>query len=419
MRVSWTGDGEAWTLRLRLDAEESLTGPGQGGAPVELVTNSCVVRLPFRIEQPHPDLCALAALVIVRPWVGRSITFDRPISPVFGRMLGDAFGIDGGPVDNALPARAAGAQLGLSYSSGVDSIAASELIEPTSPYLHLQRIKHDRLPNRASHIRADQIAKLVRAAGDRGRRVLIAESDHEYLCLPWPQFPSWPSVAVAGVLLADELGLGGLAFGSVLESMYLRGGRTYSSGQSGPWDAALTAAGLPPCRPVAGVTEVGTFRLAAESDLADLAQSCQLGYAGKPCLGCVKCLRKELLRAAMTGAPIHPRIRARLQAADPVAKEFRGAPPLHMQNIAEYILARVPDLGGTLLEGLAARLDATARSTEWNERHYPRALTDYVPDPWRAEVAARLAKRLDPMTGDDIQTVESWDGRERKRPEVS
>lgn len=419
MRVFWTASGGEWRLRLRLDADESLTGPGQGGAAVQLVTNSCLVRLPLQIEEPHPDLRALAALLVVRPWVGRRLTFDRPISPAFSDMLRTEFKIDGEPVDSALPARLPGPQLALSYSSGVDSIAAAELLDASIPYLHHQRIKHPRMPNRATHIKADQIAKLVRAAGERERQVIVAESDHEYLCLPWPQFPSWPSVMVAGVFLADELGLGGLAFGTVLESVYLAGGRRYSGGRPGEWSAALAAVGLPLCRPVAGLTEVGTFRLALESELSDLAQSCMLGYAGRPCLGCVKCVRKELLAAAVSNKPAHPKIRARLQPADPIAKDFEGAPPLHMQNIAEYILARVPALEGTVLEALATRVDATVESTSWNERYYPRALVEQIPARWRDEISARLGKLIDPMTGHDIQTVESWDGADRMRTPAS
>jgi hypothetical protein len=419
MRVHWSTEGETWTLRLRLDTDESLSGPGQDGTPVELVTNSCLVRLPIGISEPHPDLCALAALFIVRPWVGRQLTFDRAISPVFADMLADTFGIDGSPVDDALPGRTPGLQLGLSYSSGFDSIAASELIDLVSPYLHFQRIKHPRMPNRATHIRADQIAKLARSAGERGRRILIAESDHEYLCLPWPQFPSWPSVAVAGVLLADELDLGGLAFGTVLEAAYLNAGRRYTAGGTGAWANALAAAGIPQCRPVAGLTEVGTFQLALESELADLAQSCLLGYAGKPCLNCVKCVRKELLAAAVTGEPVHPRIRARLQPGDPAAKHFEGSAPLYMQNIAEYVLARLPGLEGTLLETLATRLDATMESTRWNERYYQRALVEQVPERWRADISAGLAKRLEPMTEEDIEIVEGWDAAKRMRGQLS
>lgn len=418
MRVHWTSEGNTWTLRLRLDVDDRLTGPGQGAAPIELVTHTCLVRLPMRVDEPHPDLRALAALLIVRPWVGSRLRFDRAISPAFAGMLDTVFDIDGGPVDDALSERAAGPVLGLSYSSGYDSIAASELIDQDSPYLHFERVKHPRMPNRASHIRADQIAKLARSAGDRGRQVLITQSDHEYLCLPWPQFPSWPSMAVGGVLLADQLGLGGLGFGTVLESIYLRGGRRYTGGAGGAggqWLTALAAAGLPVCRPVASLTEVGTFRLALESELADLAQSCLLGYAGKPCLNCVKCVRKELLGAAVSGNPIPPRIRQRLQSADPAAREWEEAAPLHMQNIAEYILARVTDGAGTVLEALAARVDVTVESTAWNERHYPRALVEQTPERWRAEISARVAKRFEPMTDQDIRTLESWDGARRMR----
>ncbi len=415
MRVWWESGGAAtaatvWRLRLRLDEDENLQGSGQGGAPITLVTNTCTVRLPVAAAEPHPDLLALAALLIVRPWTRTRISFDRPISPTLAEGLAEFFKLDGGPVDDALPARTGEGVLGLSYSSGVDSIATAELLDPATPYLHLQRVTHPRVPNRATHVRADQIARLVRQAGDRGRNVFITESDLEYLCLPWPQYPTWPALALGAVFLADHLRLGGIAFGTVLESAYLHGGRRYTGGGAGPWTRLLETVGLAVCRPVTGLTEVGTLTVAARSELADLAQSCLRGAAGRPCLACAKCARKELLAATLEGRGIHPRLRERLQPGEPAAKDLEGTPPLHMQNCLEYVVARRDDLDGTLLEQLAKRMDVTVESTSWNERYYPRALQDEVPEPWRADIVRRLRNHVPWMTDQEVALLESWNG---------
>lgn len=415
MRVWWENGASgtettAWRLRLRLDEDENLQGSGQGGAPITLVTNTCTVRLPVAVAEPHPDLLALAALLIVRPWTRSRITFDRPISPALAEGLAEFFKIDGGPVDDALPGRVGGGELGLSYSSGVDSIAAAELLDPAAPYLHFQRVKHPRVPNRATHVRADQIARLVRRAGGRGRNVFITESDLEFLCLPWPQYPTWPALALGAVFLADHLRLGGIAFGTVLESAYLNGGRRYTGGGVGPWARLLEAAGLAVCRPVTGLTEVGTLMLARRSELADLAQSCLLGAAGRPCLACAKCTRKELLAATLEGRPIDQQLRRRLQPGEPAAKDLEGTPPLHMQNCIEYVVARRSDLDGTLLEQLAKRMAVTVESTSWNERCYPQAVRDEVPQPWRGGIVRRLRERVAWMTDRDVELLESWNG---------
>lgn len=415
MRVWWEScatatEATAWRLQLRLDGDENLQGSGQGGAPISLVTNTCTVRLPMVVEEPHPDLLALAALLIVRPWTRSRITFDRPISPVLAEGLAEFFKIDAGPVDDSLPGRVGGNELGLSYSSGVDSIAAAELLDPTAPYLHFQRVKHPRVPNRATHVRADQIARLVRRAGGRGRNVFITESDLEFLCLPWPQYPTWPALALGAVFLADQLRLGGVAFGTVLESAYLQGGRRYTGGGVSPWSRLFAAVGLAVCRPVAGLTEVGTLALARESDLAGLAQSCLLGAAGRPCLACAKCTRKELLAATLEGRPIDQRLRCRLQPGDPAVKDLEGAPPLHMQNCIEYVVARLKDLDGTLLEQIAKQMAVTVESTSWNERYYPQAVLDEVPEPWRADIVGRLQKRIAWMTDREVELLENWNG---------
>ena len=94
MRVWWESGGAAtaataWRLRLRLDEDENLQGSGQGGAPITLVTNTCTVRLPVAAAEPHPDLLALAALLIVRPWTRTRISFDRPISPTLAEGLAE------------------------------------------------------------------------------------------------------------------------------------------------------------------------------------------------------------------------------------------------------------------------------------------------------------------------------------------
>ena len=416
MRISWSTHGVAWTLHLRLDEDDRFEGPGQTGAPVRLVTNTCTVTLPTAVAEPHPDLLAVAALLIVRPWVGRRLTVDRPVSATLAEALARTIGIDIGPVDGDLPARSADGQMGLSYSSGVDSMAVSELLDRAAPYLHLKRVAHPRIPNRATHVRSDQIEKLVRQAGERGRQVYVVESDLEYLCLPWPQFPTWPAIGMAGIVLADHLRLGALSYGSVLEAVYLGGGRRYTGGGSGGgWASVLSSVGLPLCRPAAGLTEVGTQMLAAGSDLADLAQSCLLGGAGRPCLACVKCARKELVTAALGRRAVRREIHARLRPGNRVARDLEQPPPLYMQNSVEYVVARVPNLAGTVLADLAARMSATVDSTSWNERYYPRALADEVPARWREEISQRLEERIDWMTADDVKIVETWDGASRLR----
>ena len=415
MRLSWSSDESSWTLRLRLDTDDSLRGNGQDNAPVSLVTNECTVTLPSPIDEPHPDLLAVAALLIARPWVGSRATFDRPISSTLAEALHHTLGISAGPVDDALRGRDAQDHVGLAYSGGVDSIATSELLPSSAPRLHLQRVKHPRIPNRVSLAGATAMAQLAREAERRGLPVAIIQSDLEYLCLPRPQCPTWPAIGIAGVLLADHYRLGALAYGSTLEFVYLSGGRRFTGNGPGGWKRVLSAVGLPLCRPVAGLTEVGTTIVASGSRLADLARSCARGTSGQPCLSCAKCARKELLSAASERRDIHPAIRRRLQPGSRAARDLDQLPPLYLQNSVEYVLARIPDLRGTILQDLAERIDATVESTSWNERYYGPALADEVPPRFRPQIEAELRRRFQWMDEDDIKIVETWDGAGRMR----
>jgi hypothetical protein len=245
--------------------------------------------------------------------------------------------------------------------------------------IHLRRIPHPRVPNRATHFRSDVIAQLVGEAGHRGRRVSIVESDLEYIVLPYPTYPQWPTVGVGSVLMADTLDLGGLAFGTNLGSGYLRNGYRYQGPpREEKWNEIFSAVGLPFVRPACGMTEVSTIRIAQESDLADITRSCSLGPIESPCMNCSKCLRKDLTLAAIEGRPLDPQLLQNLNDDHPAVVPLMQPPPYYFQHILEYSLARVEGVGGTFLETAKRYLAATALTTEWAERFYSPALDEYV-----------------------------------------
>lgn len=408
MRLWSRLEERTWLLTLRLDPEESLNGLGQSGMAVRLVTNRCTVGLPEHVIEPHPDLLALAAFTIGGAWVSRRLTFRHAISPLFAETLADQFGIVAGPVDDHLSPRTCGSRVGLCYSGGADSVAVSATLPSDSPHLHFQRVPHPRVPNRAMHYRADVAAALAGRAGDRGRNVAVVQSDLEYLCLPWPTYPTWPALAVGPVLMADHLNLGAVGFGTVLEARYLGDGRRYDTGDHAAWGKLFAAVGLPFYRPAAGLTEVGTIRLASESDLADLIRSCSLGGLDGPCLACPKCLRKELLTAAITGQPLNKTLLRNLTDGSPAMRHLEGKRPYTMQPVIEWALARVPGLEHTALARVAHELAPSAESTAWVERYYRPALSDEVPAKFRLAVERFVTGRFDWMTREQELIVESW-----------
>lgn len=414
MRIRWEFVEDHATMTLALDSEEVLSGTGQGGRDVSLIANTASYRLPILASEPTGDLLALAAVVAVAPWVGNRIAFDRPVSPAFADALESLFGWRATPVDTTLTPRS-GIQVGLAYSGGADSVACSMLVPDQSPHIHLSRVQHPRIPNRATHVNTKLQASLVARAADRGKRVAVVDSDVEFMVGPYPMYATWLTLAAPVVLLADELDLGGVAFGTVLGSRYLSNGARYRPANArDPWSSLFTAVGLPFVRPAAGLTEVGTQMVAALSPLADLARSCALGTASSPCYSCGKCLRKDLVLAALGSRGLNSKLEENIVPGHRVFDEFQQPPPFYFHHIVEYGLSRLEGVDRTFLRpAWEAMGRPSPELTDWANRFYPPALENDVPAQFRDEVASRVAQVIPFMTADDVAEVENWDAKLR------
>ncbi|GAB3906545.1 DUF6395 domain-containing protein [Microbispora bryophytorum] len=405
MRVRWTRDAEVWRLVFLLDAEDETTGACTDGHPVELRTNSCHVRTGAAGASPHPDLLAVAAWTVVAPWTRRRVTFDRPISPGLAEALRTGWGVDAGPV-GADPRT--GARLAISYSGGADSMAVATMF-PDAPFVHFQRVSHPRVPNRWTHYRSEVLAQLVHKAG---REAHVVQSDLEFvLSRPRPGFPEHHAVTAGALLLADDLDLGGVAFGHELGSRWL-GGERYTHRYSpdnpmwaadGPWGRLYAAAGLAMVLPAGGLSEPVTMRMAMESDLAHLVRWCLRGNMDGPCAVCSKCLRKELILAAVERRPLDTPVTVAMAAA----RKWQEPPPYGGQETIEYGCAHVPGIEKTPFARAAEFLGATPESVRWLEHCYPPALRE-IPEPWRATVEAYAGAHIGLMTQDEARRVETW-----------
>lgn len=398
---------------MSLDPDESVHGFGQGGREVSLITNECEIRVPNGVDLPHPDALALAAVTIAIPWIRGRVRFDTAISSRMAETLAECFQLSAGPVDPTLSPRSGG-QVGLAYSGGADSIATGRLLSSSTPFVHFKRISHPRVPNRATHMRADVAAALVELAAARNRSVHIVESDLEFVVAPFPMFPEWTTVALPVIVMSDHLGLGGTAFGTIMGSRYLSNGYRYRAPPvKDRWAEVFEAAGLPFVRPACGLTEVSTIRIAAESDLADLVRSCALGPMDGPCLNCKKCLRKELTTAGIEERELDPALLRNMTESHPAVKEFLEPPPYYFQHVVEFGLARAVGLESTFLAHAKAVLNPDHSSTDWTTRFYPPAIQNDVPESLRNPVEKAVSEVAQLMTQREINLVESWDAATR------
>lgn len=410
MRAKWHIDRGSFHLHVSLSPFEELTGFGQGQQEIHLITHTCVVDLPVDPQEPHPDLLCLAAILITRPWIGSTLRLSHPVSQAFAESVSQAFEFEIASVDNSLKPREAGHTVGLSFSGGADSVAVSQLLPADSPHIHLRRISHPRIPNRATHVRADVAEDLVRQMGARGPNVLVVNSNLEFMVGPYPSYPAWPTLAIGSVLLADHLKLGTVAFGSVLGSRYLHNGMGFDPRiDPDPWGRVLEAAGLPVMQPAGGMSEIVTFEISRDSRVGDLARSCALGTLRGPCLSCTKCIRKDLIRAAVDRTTLDPVLLRNLANHPEVAEKFVQGPPYYFQHTLAYALARAVETETTFLGPVKHRLQPEVESTEWLERYYGPALTQDIPEPWRDSITKRILQFCDLMTPEDESVVQRFD----------
>lgn len=379
-------------------------------SPGALAREEAVVRVPGEVAA-HPDLVALAAILVFQPWIG-ALTLNFAVSAPFAESARRHLGIDVGPVDFGLAPRSRpdGGVPGLCYSGGADCTAALAVLPSTTRCYFLDRIPPPGkqggslyLKDAAYHA-CDQLVAL-------GREVRRVESDLEYTRRP-TGFPHDFSNAAPAVLFADADRLDSIAWGGILESTYRVGSLAFRDYALSPWFVGLgpmfARVGLPPFNPVAGVSEVGTAIIGMSSPYGDFSQSCMRGRVGAPCLNCWKCARKSILEAALTGNWPSSEEIDRL-VSGPETSRFFAKEPLKHEGVVAYAAARYPADGPSEFMQLLKRR-IVRYPTEHLARTYVPAL-GLVPEDYRATTRERLLGFLPEMTADDELVLRSWDMR--------
>lgn len=415
MRASWQVDGREMTLTFALHPEDPVEGPRwcspgepdwSGGSERLLVTRVSVV-LPREIPSPHADLLALAAYSAVAPWTGRRLVLDRPVSARAAEGFARAVDVEVTPVDPELEPRRSPRRALLAYSGGVDSVAAAELLSDDVVLVHSERRKHPWVPRVDDIYQSTAFLPLVREAAARGWRTEVVATDIDYICALRPHQPTSFADGIGAILLADDLQAGGIAWGNVIETLYLGRGHAWEGMREDTLPELFAGVGLDYLQPTAAVTEVGSTLIARESDLWDLARSCAVGPGGTPCHWCEKCIRKALVTAAVHGEPLDPRVAANVTEDHPVMTRVYNTDVFHCSNVVWHALARV-DVDGTPLAAVRDRIGPRIETTRWNERYCHQGLTDFVTERWRDDVERRLRQSLEPMDADDEARLRSW-----------
>jgi len=224
----------------------------------------------FEISKTHPDLLKLSEYLLVSPWENNFL-------------------------DGYEFSRQKGGRIGLSFSTGKDSSAA-KLLLPDDTVLGYNQRKSD-LPTMLNQSNA--FATLERIRKEEPKRDLFSIKSNQEEYRTYHNLPVGYStdlcVLIPCILMADYYSFGFLATGTILESAYMDKGKYFRDfgkiNYTNLYYELFLKAGLELVFPVAGISEVLTYKIVGNSYLGKLSQSCIRGKLGEVCGKCPKCFR--------------------------------------------------------------------------------------------------------------------------------
>ena len=375
---------------------------------VSLGSRTTEIQLPNQIDPDtiHPDHLALCIMMITHPFVGKSLTFPKPVSKRFGDQHNQsASRYIIGPVDDSLrpwsPRK--NARPGLAFSGGVDSTAALGLMPPNTAPIFMDRPIHGKslYDKDAAHKSCQEVKRL-------GYDMHIVTCDLEYVRSP-VGFPVDVANSVPAVLMAEYLNLDCIGFGTIMESTYGTGHRRYRDYPHGHhythWGGLFRAAGLPFILPVAGISEVGTSIICNEAPIGFVAQSCMRGTWKKPCLNCWKCFRKQLLDNAILDNQLDSAYLDEI-FNNREACRFLSQIPIKHENILTWSTHRL-NSNHILFSLLKDRVEGTENDLTWLGKWYSPSI-ELIPEKYRSTICEKILQYLPKMDKGDESELTSW-----------
>tara|TARA_B100000401_G_scaffold69908_1_gene42466 strand:- start:5109 stop:6425 length:1317 start_codon:yes stop_codon:yes gene_type:complete len=370
----------------------------------------CYFSLPMgvSVDRIHPDHLALVSLMLCFPFIGESIRFPRGISKEFHDAAGVISRFSVGPIDEDIsPYRSPeSSKPALALSGGVDSVTALAIMPEETVSFFLDRpinlFARSLYDKEAAHMSCKELGKL-------GHNVVMVETDLEYLRKP-VGFPVDVANSSPAILLAEEFALDSIAFGTIMESAYGIGSKSYRHYPNGShnrlWGTLFQAAGLPLNLVVAGMSEVATSKIMIEHEIGPLSQSCIRGKWKSPCLNCWKCFRKSLLDSTLRKEEIDDGILDKLFNIAEAKHHLRSFPIKH-ENVLSYICERYYG-SHKLMSLLKRRVGADKSDLKWLESWNPESIELIFPK-YRDEIVSKIVRLIPTMDEFQINKMKSWD----------
>jgi len=374
-----------------------------------MVSSSFYVQGPhdWSLDEIHPDHLALSSLLVVRPWFNKTLSFSFPVSHRFSEAC-KAMNINVQPVDKNIDPydTMQGKYIALAFSGGADSTAALSVLPPSTIPIFLDR------PITPGSLYSKEAAlfscnKLIQLGYD----CQIIPCDLEEIRKPIG-FPTDLANGVPAILLAGRLKIFGIAYGTVLESLYGIGRIIFkdyvTTNHYASWWDVFSSAGLPLSFPTGGISEVGTELICSKSGIGNLAQSCIRGRPKEPCNFCWKCFRKKTLRAAIGTDELNISTTLELLKSNEVCKKLEQLPISH-ENVLIYAFSKL-DLTN-YPNGFIQRFNHSD-DLSYLEHWYAPSV-DLIDDRIKVETENRIISFIGKNTVADEKNLESWDNTAR------
>lgn len=408
MIVAWSTDDKG-RLSFRFEYEKGDLSQGYKNRKGKQVTpgnNECYFALPAEWSEAdtHPDLLAAAAMMIVEPFVGKSMTLQRPVSQDLHNYFKKYFDKSIGPVDPQMSPRSlpGGGVPALAFSGGVDSVAASLIMPAQTIKIFVDRdSSHLTRPtkyNKSAALRAIEIMR------KEGHDIHAISTDYEFTMDP-VNFAWGVSSAVPLLLLADHHRFDSIAFGMILESAYGIGDSNYRE-HNHKWKRLFETLSLRYNLVTAGLSEVMTSKIVKQNPIYDdVASSCIRGLPGKPCYNCLKCFRKLMLESKLDGTRPNARRFEAMVHSNEVYRHITQT-PIHHENIYAYALSSYRGRS-IFLRLLANKVQARSVDNSWMDAWYPKS-RDIMYDKYADEQVANIERYAQAMTEEQQAVLEGF-----------
>ncbi len=355
LRSSVDYDGSRLILKFEMDEKDSSN---EERLDYSMSDVEIYVDLGGDIEASdiHPDLVALATILLCNPFVGKELQLPLSISKGFYeksqtvisryRIVSDwSEEIEQIKIpEKGIP--------GLAFSGGADSSAALAVMPASTIPVFLNRPIE-----KESMYDSDAPLAICEQLREVGYNVKVVDTNLEYIRDP-VGFPTDLANAIPAILLSQHLGLDSIAFGTIMESGYGIGHEHYIEyGEGAHWrffGTLFDAVGLELSLPVLGVSEVGTAIIGNISPMGYYSQSCIRGTWQNPCMRCWKCFRKELLAYSL-GHREDYNLVSMLSSGEVQVR--LSAFPISHENVIVYALQRIDLDKHPYLKPIADKLD--------------------------------------------------------------